>query len=225
MASDVDICNLSLSLLGDSATVTSINPPDTSPQAEHCARFYSMSLATIQEEHYWSFCTFRATLAQLSTNPSSTWAYAYAVPSGAVNIISILDPNATDDYSSAVLTSSDVYGMYTNIQRGAYTPQPFSMESNPADGSEMILTNQANAVCRYTKYITDTSKFSPLFVQALVRLLASNLAGPLLKGEAGMKAAAAQLQAYQFWLNKARDSDASQRVVKPAQQVPWMNVR
>ena len=42
MASVADICNMALGHLGDSATVASIDPPEGSAQAEHCARFYPM---------------------------------------------------------------------------------------------------------------------------------------------------------------------------------------
>ena len=40
MASEVEICNLALARLGDAATVVSIDPPEGSAQAEHCAMFY-----------------------------------------------------------------------------------------------------------------------------------------------------------------------------------------
>ena len=43
MASAVDICNLALSHLGDTATVASLDPPEGSAQAEHCARFYPVA--------------------------------------------------------------------------------------------------------------------------------------------------------------------------------------
>ena len=51
MASVVDICNQALSHLGDSATVASIDPPEGSAQAEHCARFYPAALAALLEMH------------------------------------------------------------------------------------------------------------------------------------------------------------------------------
>ena len=54
MASDVDICNEALSHLGDSATVSSINPPEGSAQAEHCARFYPTTLATLFGTPTWA---------------------------------------------------------------------------------------------------------------------------------------------------------------------------
>jgi len=225
MASVVDICNQALSHLGDSATVSSIDPPEGSAQAEHCARFYPMALAALLEMHPWSFATRRATLAAV-VNPSTTWRYCYALPSNAVNLISVLAPDATDDYSSSMQSSAQAYDndYARNTVGGAYTPQDFSPETDDA-GNDIILTNQADAVLRYTMQVTDTSKFSPLFVECLGWLLASKLSGPVLKGEAGMTAGQACVKTFAFWLSKATDSDASQRRASPRQQVGWMNAR
>lgn len=225
MPSVVDICNQALSHLGDGATVASIDPPEGSAQAEHCARFYPMALAALLEMHPWAFATRRVTLAQVD-NPSSTWAYAYAQPSDAVNLLAILDPDAPDDYSSSAVQSADAYDnpYARNPLGGAYTPQPFSPEIN-ADGDDIILTNQANAVLRYTALVSDTAKFTPLFVEALGWLLASKLAGPVLKGEAGRKAAQDCTNAFMGWFTKATDSDASQRKVVPQHHVGWINAR
>ena len=225
MASVVDICTLALSHLGDSATVASIDPPEGSAQAEHCARFYPLALSTLLEMHPWAFATRRVTLAQVD-NPSSTWAYAYLQPSNALNLISILAPDATDDYSSSMQSSAQAYdnSYARNTIGGAYTPQEFSPETND-NGDDIILTNQANAVLRYTLLVSDTTKFSPLFVEALTWLLASKLAGPVLKGDAGIQAAQACTKTFVYWLSKATDSDASQRRALPSQQVGWMNAR
>lgn len=214
MPSVVDICNEALSHLGDSATVTSIDPPEGSAQAEHCARFYSTALASLTEMQAWSFTAKRSTLAYVS-NPSSTWAYAYALPSQTVNVLSILASDATDDYSSTANINSPI---------GNYTPQPFAMETD-ASGSDILLTNQVDAVMRYTVLISDTTKFSPLFVECLAWLLASKLAGPVLKGDAGRAAAMSCMKMFQYWLGQATDSDSSQRKVAPRQQVAWMNAR
>ena len=65
MASAVDICNLALARLGDSATVASIDPPEGSAQSEHCARFYPLARRQIFEAHNWSFLIRREKLAPL----------------------------------------------------------------------------------------------------------------------------------------------------------------
>src|SRR5512135_2814386 len=107
MASDVDICNLALAQLGDAAAVQSINPPDQSAQAAHCARFYPVARDALLEMHTWGFATLRVALAQVS-NPFPQWQYAYAAPSDAINYLEVLDPNALDDYSVGVQMAGTV---------------------------------------------------------------------------------------------------------------------
>lgn len=213
MASQVDVCNLALSNLGDSATVASIDPPEGSAQAEHCARFYPIALATLLESHDWSFTLRRAALTEV-TNPSTTWAYAYAFPSAMVRPVAVLDPNASDDYSMSAI----------NGQGGLYAPQDYATETD-SDGNNILLTNQASAVLRYTVSVTDTAKFPPLFVESLVCLLESKLAGPVLKGEAGRSASKSALQTFAAWFGQAKASDAGHRNVKPVQSVGWMSAR
>jgi hypothetical protein len=199
LASDVDICNLALAHLGDDATVATIDPPEGSAQATHCARFYPISRATLQDMNNWGFCTTRQALALLTATPVSGWTYAYAPPSDAVNILALFVAGSADDYS----------------------PQPFDIEQLP-DGTSVIYTNTPNAVCRYTRHIVDTTKFPPLFIEALAWLLASQLAGPVLKGDAGR---AATKECYLMFMARYREataSDAAQRKVEPTHNVAWV---
>lgn len=202
MATEVDICNLALAHLGDSATVASIDPPEGSPQAEHCARFYPIARDTLLERHPWGFCTTRATLALLSAVPTSGWLFAYAPPSGALTIIGVFDASATDDSA----------------------PQMFERETLP-DGTEVIYSNTESAVCRYTLHVTNPARFPPLFINALTWLLASHLAGSVLKGDKGAEATLRSFQMSEAYLARAAASDAAQRRVQPAHSVPWMQNR
>jgi len=197
MASEVDICNLALSHLGDNATVASLDPPEGSAQAEHCARFYPMARDTLLEMHTWRFATRRATLAEL-TNTWTQWEHAYAKPSDCLRIISIIDPAITDDLETL----------------GAKSAQHFTVEIND-DLAEVILTNQADAVVRYVARVTDTTTFSPLFAMALSWHLASMIAGPVIKGDVGAAEGKRCAQMAQAWLSKALVSDAAHRKVEP----------
>lgn len=58
---------------------------------------------------------------------------------------------------------------------------------------------------------TDTSVFSPLFTEALIYLLAADLAGPLHTGATGMGLSANMMKAYQVALLAAQDADVQQR--------------
>jgi hypothetical protein len=173
MSSAVDIYNLALGHLGDEATVSS--PTESSVQAEHCNRFYPMARDAMLAGHAWSFATKRISLALLSTDETpDTWDYAYALPSTCLEAISVLEPGAEDDADTS----------------------PFIIEALQ-NGTLAVFTNVEDATLRYIEQITDTTKFPPLFVLALARLLASMLAGPIIKGEAGMKVQQAHLAAYQ----------------------------
>lgn len=191
MASVIDICNLALANLGDSATVVSIDPPEGSAQAEHCARFYPMVRDALLEMHDWSFSSKRALLAQLA-NPVTQWAYCYAAPADMLNPIAVLDSAGTDDLApvyAAPQIFDPVFAQYAPMPLvGQPAPQPYVLEA-AEDGAPIIYTNQASALLRYTARVVDSARFSHLFIQVLAAALASKLAGPVLKGEAGTAAA------------------------------------
>ena len=94
MASEVDICNLALARLGDNATVASIDPPEGSAQAEHCARFYAVARDSLLEMHAWKFATRRVQLAKLTVE-SWDWSFAYAEPTGALKLLGVLSATAS----------------------------------------------------------------------------------------------------------------------------------
>jgi len=227
MASAVDICNLALSHLGDSATVTSIDPPEGSAQAGHCKRFYPISRDALLEMHSWGFATRRAVLA-LTAEEMDQWAYVYVRPNKALKILAVLANEAASDYVVPVEgVSVDQYGSPYGPAAAAhstYAPQPFH-EETLSDGTRVICTNQDEAMARYIVSVTDTTKFSPLFIEALGWLLASKLAGPLLKGKTARDETK---RCYQFFLSalaEARASDAQSRDIRPTHVVPWMNGR
>ena len=221
MPSDVDICNLALAHLGDTATVASINPPSGNAQSSHCARFYPIARDALLEMHSWGFSTKRTTLALNATNPSSSWKFCYAAPSNVINYLEVMDPNATDDYSVGVQMAG--VGPYSApvVGLGVYTPQAFVVETD-YDDNDIILTNQEFAILRYTKSVSDPTKWSPLFVLTLSHYLASMLAGPLIKGTEGIRVSEAQLKLAMGFQAQAEGSDANQRRVHPAAGAPWM---
>jgi len=174
MPSDLDLCNLALSLIGDGAKVSAISPPDGSVQASLCARFYPLARDTLLERHPWSFATRRQPLALLS---EADGRFRYALPADALKPLS-LQGNA-----------------------------PFSLENG------VIVCKQANAELRYVFAQTDSNAFSPLFSQALAWLLASHLAGALIKGQSGAQQAQQCLAFSERILNEAITADAQSQQV------------
>lgn len=190
MASEVSICNLALANLGDTATVASIDPPEGSAQAEHCAIFYPIARDALLEMHNWGFATKRAELAKLSLSPQG-WLYAYSLPSDLVKVINVRLRGCYDSY-------------------GMKSPTPAYAVEVKSDGTKELLANDENLTIQYIYSVTDPNKFSPLFVSALAWHLASMLAGPLLKGDVGRAESKSCLQMMNLYLSQAKASDANQ---------------
>jgi hypothetical protein len=226
MPSVVDLCNLALAYLGDDATVASIDPPEGSAQAEQCQRFYPIARDTLLQMHTWSFASRRVSLAQV-TMPYTMWKYAYACPGDMMTAVSVLPPEAEDDYAVRAYPA-DRYGWgWINtpfVAGGTYVPQPYQIETDTA-GNKVIYTNQENALLRYQALVTDPTKFDPLFAIALSHYLASMLAGPVVKGTEGAAEGNRQRQVAMGFLAQARASDSNQREVKPQQVTSWISGR
>ena len=222
MATEIDICNLALSHLGDDATIASIKPPEGSAQAEQAARFYPIARNTLLEFHTWNFASKRTTLATVN-NTIDQWEYAYVAPADMITPLAILSPTAQNDYATRMSSGDTPGGITSNfaptILAGHYTPQQFVIEGN------LIYTNQENALLRYQSLITDSTKFSPLFVVTLSWHLASMLAGPIIKGDQGRAESKRCTEIMTGYLTTAKQADNLQRDVSVEHIVPWTSGR
>ena len=222
MASIVEICNTALAHLGDDATVASIDPPEGSPQAEHCKRFYPMAVRNTLERHAWAFATKRAILAELTLPTNiNQWQYVYALPADFITAIAVLDYTAPDDFNSL---PNPPFMNYLSVPIPPYTPQPYNIESF-ANGTKVLYTNQQYALLRYVSDVNDTSKFSGLFTDAATRLLASYLAGPVIKGTEGRQVAQTLLKEYEAVLALAKDQDGEQTDIDIRHTPDWIGSR
>lgn len=215
MASEVDICNMALGHLGDEANVSAINPSDGSAQADHCVVYYPMARDETLQRHAWSFATKRQALALLSTTEKpGNWLYAYQRPADCLQPIAVLAP--VDTTTSGSLTSfPPTDPLNLRFKNNDDSENEYICETL-ADGTEVIYTNVETALLRYVRNITDTTKFTPLCRAAIARLLASKLAGPIIKGETGAKVAAAHLRQFEtvdLPLATGTDSKAQRRNV------------
>lgn len=158
MATEVDISNLALAHLGDAAEVVNISPPDGSAQAAHCARFYPISRDALLEQHSWPFATRRESMALHSEAAPNGWLYRYVLPNNCLKVLAVFDPGVEDENDE----------------------EPFVLEVGD-DGVQTLICDVELAVCKFILKLTDTSKFSPMFITSLSYLLASYLAGPISK--------------------------------------------
>lgn len=192
MASDIDICNLALSYLGNDTVVTALVPADGTLEADLCARFYPVARDAVLGSHAWSFATKRTTLALLDIGDElpPTWLYAYALPNLCLSPISVLFPSA----AQIPVAEFDTQGLPAAPSDN--DTQPFVVETI-SDDSQVLLTNVTDAVVRYIGFVANTTKFTPLFIVAVARLLASMLAGPIIKGKEGMAVAQGERKFYE----------------------------
>lgn len=231
MTSEVDISNLALSRLGDDATVSELDPPEGSIQAEHCARFYPIARDSMLEMHNWNFATKRIPLTPVTLPSNAGWLFAYAKPADCIQFIAVLPPNAPDNYTATLGNipgyrsyGSDDYNESNALTKVSDIPQDFAIEIDD-DGNEIILTNCDQATGRFIQRVSDTTRFSPLFVDALGWYLASMLAGPILKGDVGAAEGKRCLQLAMGLLAKSTVSDSRQQQVRPQHNVSWIGNR
>lgn len=191
MANAVEICNLALGHLGSEANVASINPPDGSVEAGYCARYFPIARKVMLTMFEWNFAIKRKELAQVA-NQSDVWLFAYAQPSDCLKPWSILKAGAVRESDGAEFTVED----------------------------SVIYTNEPNAVLRYTRDVTDTTRYTPQFDSALSWLLASYLAGPIIKGNEGAQASLRFLERSRTEGTSAASINANASSAKHGDQVP-----
>ena len=182
MATAVDICNKALAYLGDRATVTSIDPPEGSPQADHCARFYPIALGQILRAYAWTFATIRKEVAKLADKPLG-FRNAYAVPSDCAELHSVHDEGGHRLRSYQVMRVGKIMAICTDV--------PLSW-------------------IEYTSTEPDAELLPSDFADALAHLLASKLAGAMITGSSGAQMAEEHLKIYLTLLKDCMQRDAIQ---------------
>lgn len=218
MVSDVDICNMALGFLGDTARITNITPPDQSTQAQLCAKFYPIALRSTLEMHNWAFATKRTELTLVDIDhieehgahththtwgthcDCSEWEYFYELPRHFLKAISVVPAESTDDYLKS---------------------QDFSVQLDSL-GVPRLYTDCKDAILVYTEYVVETHLFPPLFQVAVAWHLASMLAGPIIKGNTGAEESKRCLQMMSVYASKAAKTDSEVRRVHPEHTASWI---
>lgn len=206
MGTLVDLANVALSHLGNAAVVAVLDPPESTPEAEHCARFLPICRDSMLEAHPWKFALRRSAPATLFTDASAglygQWLYGHQEPADCVKVLAALPSGYQDDIRDTL---------------------DFLTESN---GSvNIVLTKRDIAALRWTQRVTDPARWSPMFTDALGWFLASYVAGPLLKGDAGAAAAKDCYGVFAGLWRSATASDANQANFSIEPQPPWLDAR
>ena len=156
------ICTVALGRVGEKQAVDNLSANTTA--AKLCNAIYELARDSALEEHPWPFATRRATLGVLADDEdddearaNTAWQYVYALPTD------ILPGGVGCRY------------LETGLPNPAPDQQiPFVLEDD-ADEGLVLLTNQNDAELVYTRKVTETGKFSPLFTDALAWRIAYEL--------------------------------------------------
>lgn len=214
MTTEVQIANMALSHIGHKADVTAIDGTEASREAELCTMFYPQARDVVLERHPWRFTMRRAAGSAVSETVMG-WDYVYAMPTDCLRVLAVLPEEFDDDLSTAVDFSVTPLG---------YTPEPFDIETLES-GDVVILSDVEDALLRYQVRITDTAKFPPGVTNAVSYMLASLLAGPLIKGDAGIAEAKRCREMAELEMSQAMVQDSRQRKRAPTHIVPWLAAR
>jgi len=184
MVSVVSICNLALSNLGKD-TINSLS--EASAEARACNQFYEHTRDTLLQVYPWRFAGKTQSLAEVTNDKPGEWGYAYSRPIDCLKVRLV-----REEYSVLDALPQTKQQQISN---------PFEI-----DGTT-IYCNLSPAFLRYTQTITDTTKFPPLFVDAMSWALAVRLSMPLTRD---MKQMANALKFAQLARGEAETADANE---------------
>jgi hypothetical protein len=221
MASQIDIANMALDIIGTRSTIVSLT--EGSPEANAIARHYDNCLDAVLRSAHWNFARKQIpfTLLLDGTQPDvmvpSPWLYEYAYPSDCVLLRSFMPMIQVTPTAGAPGNPSPV---------AAYGPPVRFLLStdNDANGNpiNVVLTNQSQAIGIYTFRNTNTQMFDPLFVQCLAAYLGSRICIPLTGDKAMMKIAFQQ--AAQF-AQDAQSKNGNEGLTVIDSVPDWIRVR
>lgn len=152
MASEVEICNMALGLVGVSQTITSLD--ESSNEARQCKRFFAPDRDVVLRDFPWPFAKRYESLGLIAENPNDEWGYSYRYPSDCLRAIAIVTGTRNDPNPPAFTLANDNTGI-------------------------LIYTDQKDAVLRYTYRYTNTDFLDPSFTLSLAWLIGSHVGIPL----------------------------------------------
>jgi hypothetical protein len=186
MTSVVAVCNLALSHLGKD----NINDlAEASAEARACNQFYSFTRDLLLQAYPWRFAGKTLAPASVTNDKPGAWGYAYNRPNDCLKVRWVRPEYSQVDY----------------LPRDAGTPECLC-DPHEIEG-QTIYCNLSPAFLRYTFRLTDPTRYSPMFIDALALHLAVRLAMPLTRDP---KARADAYQLARAMQGQAEAADANE---------------
>lgn len=198
-SSDVEICNMSLSRVGVSVFLETLDTSvDNTTEAVLCALWYGPMRDYVLRDADWSFARRYRALSLVEMDPNGEWRYAYRYP--------------TDCFRARRIVQ---IGLRVNPK-----PPPFVVGGD--DAGKLIYTDEPDAVLRYTTRITDPTVFDPKFDSALAWRIAVEIAPPLSRVK-GMQQVA--VDNYRMEIAAAEAEDANESSSDDPPDAQWIRDR
>lgn len=196
--SDVAICNIALGWLGGDLII-SLNDP--SVEAKLCKVNYAPLRDAVLEEREWTFAVKRIEPSALSDIPLYGFDKQFQIPGNVIRVIDV--SRAGEDVTSGSVSNTGIRSSSrAGVGKGRETRIEWLREG------EVIVANDSERIfARILLRITDTTKFSPAFDQALAARIAMDLALPLTNSKVMQKDMASM---YTKKIALAAASDGSQ---------------
>lgn len=154
-----------------------ISLDDPSNEASLCKQLYADLRDAVLQAHDWSFAIERVNLPKAGTDPTFRYANAFPLPARVLFVMEVNKVEANDP------------------------TRDWQVED------DNIVTNDIACAAKLLRQVADTSKFSPLFVQALQARMAADMAIPLTSNG---KLEEAKWQLYRAKLREASSRDGQQ---------------
>jgi len=180
-SSEVEICNLALGWLGGDLIISLDDP---SVEAKLCKANYAPLRDAVQEEREWTFCMKRIEPSSLQEDPLYGFDKAFQIPPDVLRVVQVsrLDDSVTEG-------SVSNQGIRSSARGGTGIGRESRIEWL-VEGERIVANDATRIVCRVLVRITDTTKFSAAFDQALAARLAMDIAIPLTNSEKMQKSMA-----------------------------------
>lgn len=236
MPSEVSICNRALSAISARTQIASLT--ESSEAARQCNLIYADTRDEVLQMAFWNFAAKTQLLSLLKSAPGTPsnagstttqwlsdfpappWLYEYAYPSDCIQMRTIIQqlPNT---YIGVPFTSNPSAGVYPYVVGpGAF----FEVSTDTVDNTQqsVILTNQYQAIGRYTSRVTNPALFGAQFTEALVQALSAKLALALSGKTSLANLKFAQANAI---ISQARASDANEGLTVIDNMPDWITIR
>lgn len=216
--SAVQICNLSLSRIGSTARINSLDTTvDRSNEAQQCSIMYPHNRDALLTDFPFPFTKASATLAQVSATgirATPEWFVSYRYPTDCLsarrvvwNCPASVPPSPFVPQTTA--PPAQPAGYNNPSRRADGNPSPWPFEVGQDDLGRLILTDCAAAVLIYTKSIENTNLFEPDFASLLAWRLGVDLAYALAISD-NRREAAEKMYMRELYKTRARQMNEAQ---------------